>query len=79
MPYFIESGFADIGHLVFLMHTNYPINDNILKQIGINKIGHRQRILLKLKEESKNAMKNISFIITENESNNIACGFCIIY
>ena len=64
--------------LLFLMHTNYPITDDVLKKIGVHKIGHRQRILLKLKEESKNVLKNISFIVSENESSNIACGFCII-
>lgn len=78
-PLFIDSGFIDMETILFLMNTNYAINDEVLKIVGIDKIGHRQRILLKLKEEARNAIKNISFLISENEVKNTACGFCQIF
>ena len=74
---FVEAGFCDVEQMVFLMNTNYQITDEVLKKVGVEKIGHRQRILIKLKEEAKGMMKNYSFLISESEAKNSACGFCV--
>jgi Ankyrin repeats (3 copies)/SAM domain (Sterile alpha motif) len=75
---FIENGFVDMDHIMLLMNSSYPITEEILKDIGIKKIGHRQRIIIKLKDEAKVFKKNLSFISTENEEKSIACGLCKI-
>ena len=46
---FITSGYETLSDLVFLMGTDTPITDLTLEmEIGIEKQGHRQRILFKL-------------------------------
>ena len=57
-----------------------PLNDNILKEIGIDKLGHRARILNKLKEESKayNNKLRSSVITLNSQENSKMCGDCLI-
>lgn len=75
---FVENGFTDMEQIVFLMNTSYPINDEVLRRIGVLKIGHRQRILIKIKEECKNPLRGYSFILAESEARNTACGYCVV-
>jgi len=35
------------------MRSNMPIDDKLLQSIGIDKIGHRMRLLAKFNEESR--------------------------
>lgn len=51
---FINNGYYSVELFLFQMISKNPINDDILENdIGIDKIGHRSRILSILKEESK--------------------------
>ena len=47
-PILVEGGFDDIAALIAQMKSNMPITDEMLKRIGIEKAGHRARILVKL-------------------------------
>ena len=52
---FINNGYYSVELFLFQMISKNPINNNILQfEIGIEKIGHRSRILSILKEQSKN-------------------------
>ena len=77
---FIKNGYYSVELFLFQMISKNPINNNILQsEIGIEKIGHRSRILSILKEQSKNIeeilerKKNINLM---DETRN--CGCCII-
>jgi Ankyrin repeats (3 copies)/SAM domain (Sterile alpha motif)/Ankyrin repeat len=50
---FENSGYEDIQFMCSQMNSRYPIDDNLLSKIGIEKIGHRMRILGKLMEDSE--------------------------
>ena len=51
---FIKNGYHSVELFLYQMISKNPINNNILySEIGIEKIGHRSRILSILKEESK--------------------------
>lgn len=79
--YFKENGYDDLEHLIMLMHSEYPITDDVLKfEIGIDKLGHRHRILAKLREEAniKRHIRNRSGIHMESTTKLPACEFCII-
>ena len=50
---FVTAGYEDLEHLLGLMHSRYPITDQVLEQqIGISKLGYRHRLLLKLQEDA---------------------------
>ena len=52
---FIKNGYHSVELFLFQMISKNPIGNDILKnEIGIEKIGHRSRILSILKEESRN-------------------------
>jgi ankyrin repeat protein len=56
---FIESGLEEYDQVLFLMNSNYPITDEFLqKEVGIEKIGYRHRILSRLNEEARFKKKN---------------------
>ena len=74
---FIKNGYYTVELFLFQMISKNPINNDILQfEIGIDKIGHRSRILSILKEESKNLKEKIenkepiSFI---DETKNCEC------
>ena len=46
-----DAGYDDTELIISQMQSNMPIDDNLLKSIGIDKIGHRMRLLAKLHEE----------------------------
>ena len=75
---FLINGYYSIELLLIQMLSKNPLNDEILKnEIEINKIGHRTRILNKLKEDCKEFNKNMRkkglFIITGKESKSCDC------
>ena len=58
-----------------------PLNNDILKnELNIEKLGHRTRILNKLKEESKNYLNNLrnSSVTFHAEENSKICSECFI-
>lgn len=75
---FTQHGFCDLKHMLFLMNSSYPITDEVLKEIGVNKIGHRQRILFKLKEDSKQFNKQTFYTDYEFNGPFIACSKCVV-
>ena len=58
--YFVDSGFYNAELLFMQMASKNPITEEILKDdIGINKLGHLQRIMISLKEETKKYVDNL--------------------
>ena len=59
---FINSGYYSKELLVFQMISKQPINNDILEnEIGIKKLGHRERIMNKLIEEGKKLGSKFNF------------------
>ena len=72
---FIENGYNNAELLYIQMASKNPITENILRDdLSINKIGHLQRLLISLNEESKRYIKNL-----EKGSVNNKKKFSIIY
>ena len=71
---FIDNGFANMEQIMFLMNSEYPITDEVLQDIGIFKLGYRQRLLLKLTEDSSGR----PFMIDDSETKYAVCGECLI-
>lgn len=62
------AGFDDIESMVHQMTTPVPINESMLKNIGIRKPGHYKRLLMRLTETAireKREDVNSSMIIWE--------------
>ena len=77
--YFASSGFEELDYLLSCMNTNYPMTDSILQEIGIDKIGHRHRILSKLKDEThRRRFRRSPSVILEGTDKDSACQLCII-
>ena len=78
---FIEAGYYSVELMLIQMESKNPITDNILKdEIGINKIGHRARIINKLLEEGKklnNKLKTSMLIVGNGQTEKI-CD-CILF
>ena len=78
---FIEAGYYSVELMLIQMESKNPITDNILKdEIGINKIGHRARIINKLLEEGKklNNKLETSMLIVGNGQTEKICD-CILF
>ena len=86
---FIENGYNNAELLFIQMTSKNPITEDIVKNdLGIEKIGHLQRIMISLKEESKkyvgsltkkeNNDKNKNIIYEENPYLN-SCDACSIF
>ena len=86
---FIENGYNNAELLFIQMASKNPITEDIIKNdLGIEKIGHLQRIMISLKEESKkyvgsltkkeNNGKNKKIIYEENPYLN-SCDACSIF
>ena len=61
---FIDNGYNNAELLFVQMISKNPITEEILKdELGINKIGHLQRILISLKDESK---KYVNRLVKKN-------------
>ena len=48
----IESGYDDLESMINQMRSSLPITGDALKHIGIEKPGHRYRLIIKLEEEA---------------------------
>ncbi len=74
---FINNGYYSVELFLFQMISKNPINNNILQfEIGIEKIGHRSRILSILKEESKciqEKLERLECINIMDETKNCGC------
>ena len=86
---FIENGYNNAELLFIQMASKNPVTEDIIKNdLGIEKIGHLQRIMISLKEESKkyvgsltkkeNNDKNKNIIYEENPYLN-SCDACSIF
>ena len=83
---FVDSGYDDLEHLLGLMHSRYPITEQVLKdEIKISKLGYRQRILIRLEEDSlkvdsmfRNKGSDEDATLFEREAANTACNYCVV-
>ena len=72
---FISNGYHSLELLIVQMESKNPLNDNLLKEIGIDKIGHRTRIINKLKEDGKSLTNQLkkNLLIIDKKGNNDIC------
>ena len=78
---FIINGYFSIELLFLQMESQSPLTPEILKEeIGIDKIGHRSRIINKLKEDARSYINQLktSVLLVGNGNNNKFCD-CTIY
>lgn len=76
---FIQNGFDDYEFILLQMFSRYPITEEILtNDVQIQKPGHRNRILGKLKEEAKNIIEKNETIQIETISKQTSCDTCVI-
>ena len=78
---FIKNGYHSIELMLLQMESKNPLTDEILKdELGINKIGHRSRIINKLIEEGKSLNNKLktSMLIIGNGMTEKICD-CMIY
>ena len=78
---FIDNGYYSLELLLMQTLSKNPLNNDILKkELNIEKLGHRTRILNKLKEESKNYLNNLrnSSVTFHAEENSKICSECFI-
>ena len=78
---FISNGYHTIELLLLQMESKNPLTVEILKnEIGIDKVGHRSRIINKLKDEGRsyNNKLKTSVLIVGNGEKNKFCE-CLIY
>jgi hypothetical protein len=77
-----EGGYDDLEQVLFLQRTRFALDDQRLTEIGIDKVGHRHRILNKLQEETyfgtgANRSRNSELVI-ERDSRRISCEYCLV-
>ena len=78
---FVSNGYHSLELLLMQMESKNPLtNDILLKDIGIDKIGYRTRIMNKLKEEGKNLGNQLktSLLVIDKKGNNDICD-CVIF
>ena len=78
---FILNGYFSLDLLLVQSISKNPLTDDILnEEFGIKKLGHRARILNKLKEESKNFQNKLreSIMSFHTEDTNKICSECIL-
>ena len=79
---FINNGYYSLELLLIQSLSKNPLNDETLKnEFAIDKLGHRARILNKLKEESKKYYNNLreSILTFHKEENPKICSECFIF
>ena len=78
---FINNGYYSLDTIFIQMQSKFPLTEKMFKNvIGIEKVGHRARLINKLKEDSKNyvnKLKSKMLIIDNDKKNN--CGDCKIF
>lgn len=81
---FQESGYDDLEHLLFMMKTQYALNDFLLKSdLGIQKLGHRHRILAKLRQDAflyhKQDLSTLAGgLALRKEGDLVGCAQCVL-
>ena len=85
---FVESGFYSAELLYTQMASKNPVTEEMLKNdLGVDKLGHLQRIIISLKEESMKYLENLvkksnkdnrSIIYEENPYYN-SCQACFVF
>lgn len=80
---FHESGYDDLEQLIFLQKTRFALDDDRLTEIGIDKVGHRHRILNKLQEEAYfgaggNSRMRKSVLSIDRDSKKVSCESCAV-
>ena len=88
---FVDNGYNSAELLFMQMISKNPITEDILKSdLGINKIGHLQRIMISLNEESKKYINNLenkskkkskryNHVLYEEKSYLKHCEACLIF
>ena len=88
---FVDNGYNSAELLFMQMISKNPITEDILKRdLGINKIGHLQRIMISLNEESKKYINNLenkskkkskryNHVLYEEKSYLKHCEACLIF
>ena len=79
---FLNCGYYSVELLLIQSLSKNPLNEDILKnEFYIEKLGHRTRILNKLKEEGKKYIKNLreSIVTFHNEEDSKICSECSIF
>ena len=78
---FIKAGYHSIELLLLQMESNNPLSNEILKdEIGIDKTGHRNRILNKLKDDGESFDRRLkaNLLDLNNMENEKNC-YCLVY
>ena len=78
---FIKNGYHSIELLFLQMESESPLTAEILKEeIGIDKIGHRSRIINKLKEDGRSYINKLktSILLVGNANNSKFCD-CVVF
>ena len=78
---FINNGYHSIELLFLQMESQSPLTAEILKEeMGIDKIGHRSRIINKLKEDGRSYINKLktSILLVGNANNNKFCDCFLI-
>lgn len=72
---FVSNGYHSLELLLVQMESKNPLNDNLLIELGIDKIGYRTRIINKLKEEAKSLIIQLkkNLLIIDKKGNNDIC------
>ena len=68
LPLFCQAGFEELDQVIALIHTPWPIDSLVLKEIGVKNPHQRQCILTKIKEDSysfKRLRKEGSFLTSD--------------
>ena len=81
LPSFLEAGYSELDQLLLVMRTKYAFTDASLEtDLGIQRPGHRHRILSKLKEDSLNyeppIKRLLSHVRMERGEGVTSCEFC---
>jgi len=51
---FEDAGFCEVEQLLLVMHSRRPLTESCLREVGVDKVGHRHRLLCKLQEDALN-------------------------
>ena len=72
---FVSNGYHSLELLLVQMESKNPLNDYLLNDLGIDKIGYRTRIINKLKEEAKSLIIQLkkNLLIIDKKGNNDIC------
>lgn len=83
LPAFLDAGYTELDQLLLVMRTKYAFTDTSLEaDLGIQRPGHRHRILSKLKEDAENyeppMRRLLSHVRMERGEGVTSCEFCTL-